>query len=223
MGHRRQPRRIESQSLILFVTAFAVGLTFNAAPGPVFAATLRYGVRGGFRPALAVQIGSLVGDGVWAILGLAAVALLGQLDPLRTPIAIAGIAYLCWLAWDSWHASMHDAATASGGDLDSGALRTRDRAAIRSGVLLSLTNPQNIGYWAALGTSLAALGISRPAWSDYSVFYAGFMASSIVWSFVFAALVHWLLGNRSARWARVTYRLCALMFIALAVASVMTL
>jgi chemosensory pili system protein ChpE/L-lysine exporter family protein LysE/ArgO len=196
----------------LFLTAFAVGLTFNAAPGPVFAATLRHGVLGGFRPALAVQIGSLVGDGVWAILGLAAVALLGQLEPLRTPIAIAGIAYLSWLAWDSWRAStQHFTVPSAAG---------RDRAAVRSGALLSLTNPQNVGYWAALGTSVSALGVRDPGFRDYAVFFAGFMASSLVWSFVFAGLVHWLLGNASARWARVTYRACAVMFVALALASV---
>lgn len=172
-------------------------------------------MRGGFRPALAVQIGSLVGDGVWAILGLAAVALLGQLEPLRTPIAVAGIGYLCWLAWDSWRASTYDAPVMPSAD--------RDRAALRSGVMLSLTNPQNVGYWAALGTSLAALGIASPEWRDYAVFYAGFMLSSIVWSFVFAAMVHWLLGNRSAHWARITYRLCAVMFVALALASLRVL
>jgi chemosensory pili system protein ChpE/L-lysine exporter family protein LysE/ArgO len=172
-------------------------------------------VRGGFRPALAVQLGSLVGDGVWALLGLTAVALLGQLEPLRTPTAIAGISYLCWLAWDSWRASTHEfvAPPAAG----------RERAALRSGVLLSLTNPQNIGYSAALGTSLAAIGMTSPGWRDYSIFYAGLMLSSIVWSFIFAALVHWLLGNRSARWARVTYRLCAVMFVALALASLKAL
>lgn len=162
-----------------------------------------------------MQIGSLVGDGVWAILGLAAVALLGQLEPLRTPIAVAGIGYLCWLAWDSWRASTHEfAATPRAG---------RERAALRSGALLSLTNPQNVGYWAALGTSLAALGITSPGWRDYSIFYAGFMLSSIVWSFVFATLVHWLLGSRSGRWARITYRLCAVMFIVLALASLKAL
>ena len=190
----------------------------------MFAATLRHGVGGGFRPALAVQIGSLVGDGIWAILGLAAVALLGQLEPLRTPVAIAGVAYLCWLAWDSWRASIRPGGSAS---VDAelrlnpppGTLFDAHHAALRSGALLSLTNPQNVGYWAALGTSLGALGVRNPDLRDYSVFFAGFMFSSIVWSFVFAAVVHWLLANRSARWARVTYRICALMFVVLAIAS----
>src|SRR5216117_528709 len=85
--------------LTLFAAAFLLGLVFNAAPGPVFAETVRRSLRGGFRPALAVQIGSLVGDALWAVLGLAGVGLLLQLELLRVPIGIAGVAYLLWLAW----------------------------------------------------------------------------------------------------------------------------
>ena len=64
------------EPLTLIATAFGLGLLFNAAPGPVFAATVQVGVRGGFKPALAVQLGSIVGDGVWAAIG-SALAFLG--------------------------------------------------------------------------------------------------------------------------------------------------
>ena len=59
----------------LFFAAFVFGLIFNAAPGAVFAETVRRGIRGGFRPALAVQLGSLAGDTLWALLGLSGVGL----------------------------------------------------------------------------------------------------------------------------------------------------
>lgn len=63
----------------IVLTGLWLGLVFNAAPGPVFTESLRRGVRGGFRPAFAVQVGSLVGDAAWAVLGLAgAAALLTQ-------------------------------------------------------------------------------------------------------------------------------------------------
>lgn len=199
--------------LTILVAAFGLGLVFNAAPGPVFAATLRHGVRGGFRPALAVQVGSLVGDALWAVLGLAGVGLLATLESLQVPIGIAGGLYLVWLARDAWVASRHEftlEGVAEGGNSD---------AALRSGVLLSLTNPQNIGYWAALGSALGAVGVSEPRSADYAVFFAGFMLSSIVWAVVFAAIVDWALGRAGSRWARVTYRLCAVLFLALALTS----
>ena len=56
--------------LFFFFEAFVLGLIFNAVPGVVFAETIKRGVSGGFWGALYVQIGSLVGDATWAILGL---------------------------------------------------------------------------------------------------------------------------------------------------------
>ena len=199
--------------LTLFTAAFLLGLVFNAAPGPVFAETVRRSLRGGFRPALAVQIGSLVGDALWAVLGLAGVGLLLQLELLRVPIGIAGVAYLLWLASDAWHASDSEWAASVARDSDV------SHKALRSGVLLSLTNPQNVAYWAALGSALGAVGVPRPTAVDYSVFFAGFMMSSIVWAFVFAALVDRLFRGTGSRWVRITYRVCAVAFLALALSS----
>ena len=199
--------------LTLFTAAFLLGLVFNAAPGPVFAETVRRSLRGGFRPALAVQIGSLVGDALWAVLGLAGVGLLLQLELLRVPIGIAGVAYLLWLASDAWHASDSEWAASVARDSDV------SHKALRSGVLLSLTNPQNVAYWAALGSALGAVGVHRPTAVDYSVFFAGFMLSSIVWAFVFAALVDRLFRGTGNRWVRITYRVCAIAFLALALSS----
>lgn len=199
--------------LTTVVAAFGMGLVFNATPGPVFAATLRHGVRGGFRPALAVQIGSLAGDALWAVLGLAGVGLLLRLDTLRVPIGAAGVTYLIWLAWDAWKASTR--AFIVGGS----AAAAGNRPALQSGVLLSLTNPQNIGYWAALGSALGAVGVNEPGAGDYAAFFAGFMLSSIVWAFGLAAIVDRTLAGAGLRWARITYRACAILFFALALAS----
>ncbi|MEC7362062.1 MAG: LysE family transporter, partial [Pseudomonadota bacterium] len=133
--------------------AFLLGFIFNAAPGAVFAETVRRGMSGGYRVALSVQFGSLVGDAVWAILGLAGIGLLLQADMLKIPVGIAGSGYLAWLAWDSWRAASED---------DSTVTPTASADAMRSGVVLSLSNPQNVAYWAALGSAFGALGISDP-------------------------------------------------------------
>lgn len=211
------PRTIAARNLegmtALFASAFLLGLIFNAAPGAVFAETIRQGVRGGFRPAFAVQVGSLVGDASWAVLGLAGIGLVLQLDWLRWPIGVAGALYLLWLARDSWRAASREFSV----DLHAG---EHARRALRAGVLLSVTNPQNIAYWAALGSALGAVGVAEPGAREYAVFFAGFMASSIVWAFVCAAIVDRLFRRAGARWARVTYRVCAAAFFALAIGSV---
>ncbi len=206
----------------LFFSALVLGFIFNAAPGAVFAETIRQGVRGGFRPALLVQVGSLVGDAVWAVLGLAGVGLLLQADTLRVPVGIAGVLYLSWLSFEAWRASTR----AFDVQMDAGATRTADvglravrRSALRAGAMISLTNPQNVAYWAALGSAMGAVGLHAPTKADYAVFFAGFMVSSILWSFVCAALVALLFRNATPGWVRFTYRACALAFLLLALSS----
>src|SRR5437667_8498848 len=114
----------------LVAAAFILGFVFNATPGPVFAETVRQGIRGGFRSAFAVQLGSLVGDALWAAIGLIGVGLLLQMESLRFPISLASIVYLLWLAWSSWRGSRQDFAANDGPD------RLDRRRALRSGVLL---------------------------------------------------------------------------------------
>lgn len=199
--------------LTLFLTAAALGLIFNAAPGAVFAETVREGVRGGFRSALAVQIGSLVGDATWAILGLAGVGLLLQMQALQLPIGIAGVAYLLWLSWDSWSAASQEFS------VEDVAAPTNTRRALRAGILLSITNPQNVAYWAALGSAMGAVGVVDPGFGDYGLFFTGFMASSLLWSFVCAGIVDRVFRNAGQRWVKLTYRLCAIAFLLLALSS----
>lgn len=197
----------------LFISAFLLGLVFNAAPGAVFAETVRQGVRGGFRPALAVQIGSLVGDALWALLGLIGIGILLQLEWLRGPVGIAGGIYLFWLARDSWIAASREFSINEVSVTEPG-------KAMRAGALISITNPHNIAYWAALGSALGAVGIQEPQAADYATFFAGFMVSSVMWCFFCAAVVDRLFRRAGARWAKVTYRLCAAAFLALAISSV---
>ena len=194
--------------LTIFSAAFGLGLLFNAAPGPVFAETVRRGIRDGFRSALAVQIGSIAGDAVWAVLGLMGVGLLLQLESLSLPIAIAGVAYLLWLARGAWRESRRDFTVNATGQ--------SSHKAMKSGILLSLTNPQNVAYWAAMGSALRAVGVTVPTPLDYGIFFTGFMLSSTVWAFFFAALVDRVFVQVNQRWARITYRICAIAFLALA-------
>ena len=197
----------------ILIAAFLLGLVFNAAPGAIFAETVRRGSTGGFRPAFAVQIGSLVGDATWAILGLLGVGVLLQIDALRWPVGLAGAAYLLWLAWDSWKAASvafnirHNEAG-------------QTQSALRSGVVLSLTNPQNLAYWAALGSALGALGVSNPSMADYALFFAGFMIASVLWAIFCAAAIHKVFQKAGHQWVVLTYRLCAVMFLVLALNTV---
>jgi chemosensory pili system protein ChpE/L-lysine exporter family protein LysE/ArgO len=203
----------ENFNMSILIAAFFLGLVFNAAPGAIFAETVRRGATGGFRPAFAVQIGSLVGDATWAVMGLLGVGVLLQVDALKWPVGLAGAAYLLWLAWDSWKAASV-AFTIRHNEAE------QTQSALRSGVVLSLTNPQNIAYWAALGSALGALGVSNPSLTDYALFFAGFMISSVLWAVFCAAAIHKIFQKAGHQWIVLTYRLCAVMFLVLALNTV---
>jgi chemosensory pili system protein ChpE/L-lysine exporter family protein LysE/ArgO len=197
---------------ILFA-AFLLGLVFNATPGAVFAETVRRGATGGFKAALAVQIGSLVGDATWAVLGLMGVGLLLQVDALKWPVGLVGAAYLIWLSWDSWKAASIAFSVHENQD-------EKARSGLKSGVILSLTNPQNLAYWAALGSALGALGIADPGIDDYAMFFSGFMMASVTWAVFCAAAIDRIFKKAGQKWVALTYRLCAVMFMLLAVNTV---
>lgn len=198
--------------LELFAAALGLGLVFNATPGAVFAETLRHAARGGFRPALAVQVGSLTGDATWAALGLAGAGVLMQSDALRLPVGLAGAVYLLWLARDAWRAAVQAPAAPDAG-------RALPADALRAGITLSMTNPQNIGFWAALGSAMGALGVDEPRAAHYVVFFAGFMAASVTWAFACAGALAAAFRHAAQRWIRLTCRLCAVALAGLGLAS----
>ena len=196
--------------MIFFIQAFILGLLFNAAPGVVFTETIKRGINGGFFPALYVQIGSLAGDALWAILGLLGIGILLNIDILKFPLSIIGIIYLIYLAYDSFISSniKYEKIVVS---------KSIKNNALKSGVFLSITNPQNIAYWAALGSSFSALGIAEPQTSHYFIFFFGFISSSILWCFVCALAVEKIFKYTNSVIKKYIFRICTIVFLYLAV------
>lgn len=178
--------------LQLFISAFVLGVLFNATPGAVFAESLRRGLRGGYRPALAVQIGSLLGDFLWAVLALIGAQWLLGNAAWQTPLAMAGALLLAWLGWGAVRDGLGEPPAMAEASADR-------RSAMLAGAALSLTNPWNLVYWVALAGTVAALGQGLPPLVAQGVFLAGFMLSSVLWCFVCAGAIAWL-HRRIERW-----------------------
>jgi len=195
--------------MLFFAEAFFLGLLFNAAPGIVFTETIKRGMSGGFLPALNVQIGSLAGDALWAIIGLLGIGVLLNIDILQIPLSLAGIIYLIYLAYDSFHSSniQND---------NFAATKKLNNSALKSGVILSITNPQNIAYWAALGSSFGALGVNNPELSHYFIFFFGFITSSILWCFICAYSVDKIFKYTNSLLKKYIFRICSVTFLYLA-------
>ncbi len=180
--------------LELFLYAFFLGLLFNAAPGAILAESLRQGIKGGFIPALAVQIGSLVGDGLWVVLGLLGAAALFTIPIVIIPMMILGACLLGYLAWQSLLDSRQPIPAPN-----SPTTLIENKGAMAIGVALSISNPLNITYWAALGGTIAAFTSKSPSMQDFSVFIMGFMLSSVLWCFFAAGIIALTRANLTTR------------------------
>ncbi|WP_322892180.1 MULTISPECIES: LysE family transporter [unclassified Yoonia] len=101
---------------------------------------------------------------------------------VERPIALAGAALLFWLAWQSFRDAIGPVP-----ECDPSAGKSGSAFAV--GAALSLSNPLNITYWAALGGTVTALGVTDPGWTVFAVFLSGFMLSSVLWFFFCAGLI----------------------------------
>ncbi|MFI7704594.1 LysE family transporter [Nonomuraea sp. NPDC049480] len=166
----------------IFVLALWVGLLFNAAPGAVFSESLRRGVRGGFGPAFAVQVGSLAGDAVWALLGLAGVGALFAVPAMRVPLTVAGCLLLGWLGVTALRDAAFPRAEPVTGD------RSR-QGALAVGAAMSLGNPWNVVYWSGAAGAVSAVLGRDAGLGSLAVFFTGFMTSSLAWCFICAGFI----------------------------------
>ncbi len=82
----------------LFLTSLWVGIVFCAPPGAITAEAIRRGAARGFRPALLVEFGSLVGDATWAALALLGLAFVVQNAGMQAALALVGAGLLLYLA-----------------------------------------------------------------------------------------------------------------------------
>ena len=124
--------------LDLFLAALVLGFLFNAAPGAIFAESLRRGIRAAL-PLPRVQIGSLIGDFTWAVLGLAGAARSSASLILKRRSPYLGRAFSPTRLWQLRETGLLCLNLT---------LRHPQHHGIGIGIGLSLSNPMNITYWA---------------------------------------------------------------------------
>jgi chemosensory pili system protein ChpE len=166
-----------------FFSSFLLGIIFCAPPGIITAETVRRGLVRGFRPALMVQFGSLVGDSTWALVALTGLAFLIQNAIARTGLSLIGILLLLKLAFDALKEARHEINLSNG--------PASERGDFATGAVLSLSNPFNIIFWTGIGTTAFAGVTGTPNLGHYAGFYLFFLFGSFVWCFFLASLVAW--------------------------------
>lgn len=173
----------------MLTTAIAgalMAISFSAPPGPVTLETVRRGLRGGFRPALYVQLGSIIGDVTWCALALLGLAPLVQIAWVRGLLSVAGVAVLLYLG----AAGLREAWRARQAAAPTGPAPTQ-ASAFRSGLAISMANPMAVGYWLSVGGALVAAGVAGTTAAQTTAFITGFIAGTFAWAFLVAFAVRW--------------------------------
>jgi threonine/homoserine/homoserine lactone efflux protein len=128
-------------TLSAFTIAYSIAVL---VPGPGVAAIVGRALGGGFRSALPLVIGVLVGDLLYllfALFGLAAIAAL--FHPLFLVVRWGSALYLLYIAWQFW--------TAKPGAEQMGARKDKSSwQTFLSGFALTLGNPKTIVFYLAL-------------------------------------------------------------------------
>jgi chemosensory pili system protein ChpE len=165
----------------LFFSAFTMSIAFAAQPGVITFEAIRRGVTRGWRSALHLEFGSLVGDATWALVALIGVAFLFQNRTVALAFSVFGCYLLLRLAWGAWKSSQNE--------VHHDHTPTSDSGDFLAGAALSLSNPNNLTFWLGMSGTVISLGFLNPQPSHLLVFFVGFMLAQVCWCFFFAGLV----------------------------------
>jgi threonine/homoserine/homoserine lactone efflux protein len=164
-----------------------LGVAYAAAPGVVNTECLRRGVSAGFRPAFLVQLGALLGDGVWALIAFSGLAALSRISSLLDVVGLLGALFLCKIALDVFRDAWHGW---QAGDA------VNESRSLRTGLIFGLANPAALAFWSGLGGGmLSTRNDATPMTLLW--FLVAFLTGALVWSVGFSSFA--TMGRRFAR------------------------
>jgi L-lysine exporter family protein LysE/ArgO len=177
--------------------------------GVVNIAMIRRGLTHGMRAALYLGLGSCIGDMIYAVSSMSLVSLLLAHRVVRLVLWIGGSAVLLWLAAKMLHETLRPKELSIAHDGDAGAIRPARE--FSRGVMLALSSPTAILWFAAVGGSVIAAHATQS--SALLPFLSGFFAAGVAWTFVIAMLTGYAHRRLSARFVRGLALASAILFL----------
>ncbi|EES71256.1 LysE family transporter [Paenibacillus sp. MB22_1] len=175
-----------------FFSYVLLGLSLSAPIGPVNAAQLDKGIRGGFLHAWFVGLGALSADLLYMLL-----VYFGVVHFLNTPFMksflwLFGFFVLTYIGIDSLKQA---------GKIPDGGMRGSEplRKSLLSGFLMSVSNPLSILFWLGIYGSVLAQAAAHMRTHDLIINSSAIIVGLLVWDFTmagFASVFRKLLTNR---------------------------
>ena len=165
----------------------------------------------GFKPGFWLGLGSCVGDLVYAALALAGMSVLLHFEAVRWAVWVGGGAVLLFLTGKMAREALSPARAGNAGPQDSASPQASAPRSFMRGVLLAMSSPSAILWFAAVGGALIAkAGATTPATA--SVFLSGFFLGGLAWTLFVCTLASQGRKRAGATLMRACHVVSALLF-----------
>jgi threonine/homoserine/homoserine lactone efflux protein len=179
------------------VAGLAIGALTAANVGPIWLLCLRTSARFGWKPGIAIGTGAALVDFAYAVLGALGAAALLQVPALRISLGLAGAVVLVVLGIRTLHAAYRIRLGAE----DDGEV-VSPRAALRTGIIATASNPITILTWGAVFSGAAVAQVADTGSSAWA-FVAGIALGSWIVHAILATIgsrIGSRIGERGLRW-----------------------
>lgn len=191
-----------------FSNGFLLSLSLCLEIGLANMAMITLAMQRGFAQGVWLGVGTCVGDLIYAILAMAGMSVLLQIEWVRWVLWVGGSAVLCYLCVKMVMSALKVKSGDAGGTANQWG--DSNRALFTRGVMLAMSSPSAILWFAAVGGAIIARQGSDMAGAG--LFLSGFFAAGIFWALVLCTLAAQggrLMGQQLVRY---TYIASALIF-----------
>ncbi|MCX6414670.1 MAG: LysE family transporter [Actinobacteria bacterium] len=179
------------------LAGLGIGALTAANVGPIWLLCLRTSARFGWKPGIAIGTGAALVDFAYAVLGALGAAALLQVQALRIVLGLAGAVVLVVLGIRTLHAAYRIRLGAE----DDGEV-VSPRAALRTGIIATASNPMTILTWGAVFSGAAVAQVADTSASAWA-FVAGIALGSWIVHAILATIgsrIGSRIGERGLRW-----------------------
>jgi threonine/homoserine/homoserine lactone efflux protein len=172
--------------IALFITAFLVGLSGAMMPGPLLTVTIAESARRGFKAGPLIVLGHAILELALIIALLAGLSFYLKKPLVTTVISIVGGAFLLFMGLNMIKDVLQGRITLEGSE--NNAAKGVNMHPVMAGILVSVSNPFWIVWWATIGLTYLTMALKSGAIGITS-FFSGHIMADLLWYSLIAAAV----------------------------------